>query len=122
MKTLHISNNLILMLFIIIAISFTSCKKETIKDNTTNKEEQVSKTKNGEEFVGTWSYENGEVLKIDKYQDLFVLSVINQFGRKDQSYAYKYEERSLKGNDIIFYNSVRDCIYFRDVECDRMKK
>lgn len=122
MKTFKISVQLILILLILGTISFTSCKKETLKDNTTKNGELVPKAKNGEEFVGTWQYEDGDVLKIVKYKDLFVVSVIDRFGRKYQSYAYKYEEETLKGNEIIFYNSEKDCIYFKGEECRRIKK
>lgn len=122
MKTLNYSVKLILILLVLGAISLTSCKKEASKEDTAKKEEQVTKKRNGEEFVGTWQYEDGDVLKIVKYKDLFVVSVIDRFGRKYQSYAYKYEEETLKGNEIIFYNSEKDCIYFKGEECRRIKK
>jgi len=121
MKTSNFSIQLILILLILGAISFTSCKKNTLKDNTTKKEEQVTKPKNGDEFVGVWSYEYKKVLKIIKNKELFILSIIDE-GYKDYTYAYKYEDGSLKGNEIIFYNSVKDCIYFKGEECRRIEK
>lgn len=120
MKTLNFSVKLILILLVLGAISFTSCKKEASKEDTAKKEEQVTKKRNGDEFIGQWiMYERypDEICEIYKSGDLFILEYYDNgdFGKTsypDKCNAYYYSDGVLTGNDKIFFNSKKNCIYF----------
>ena len=101
------------------AILFTSCKNDTSKEASIRKEKQKTKQQNGDEFIGQWQEygRDPNFCKIYKSGDLFILEYydVANFGSTsdlEKCNAYYYSDGVLTGNDKIFFDSKKNCIYY----------